>query len=254
MFGKNANDKKEKIRNYINFLIKKIVDEILIDEIVEEINKFSKHGSFFIQESNLYGRINNNEGNDYIAIKCTDKSVVCNYTKWSGSSNINICQTKLKNGNIKVSREEKIDYIHPLDKNSTRRKYNEKIYNDKDFLIYKSEISENEEYDSYSEQLIYNNSSVFDNKLEIEKNWYFIDGTIINYKLKKQNYDFTKFEESYSICEKPYEDDIAIYYNFNGLDRELFSQFMTGQIDLESLILQNKEKQKQIVKEAIKLK
>ena len=227
-----------------------------MEEIVEQIRNFSKYGEIFVQGSTLYGKIIKTEGNDYIEIKTVGRFLFCNYTKWNSTSTISISQTGLKNENVKVTREEKIDYICPKNKNSTDLKKIERIYNDSKFLIYESTINEKESYDSYSEQLLYEESSIFNNSYKVEKNWYFINGTIINYKLQKENYNLKNIEESYSICQKPYDDDFATNYIFTELDKELFIHFMTGQIDLETLILHNKltQKSKKLVTKGIKLK
>lgn len=256
MLRRKKNNIKEKINNYIKFIEKKVIDNDLKEEIINQIHEFTKYGEIFIQGVTLYGKIIKTEGNDYIEIKCAGRFFTCNYTKWNSSAAISINQTGLKNGNVKVSCEEKVDYICPKNKNSTDSKKIEKVYNDKGFIICDSTINEKESYDSYGEQLLYEETSIFNNSYNVEKNWYFTSGTIINYKLQKQNYDLKNIEESYSICEKPFDDDFATNYIFAELDKELFVQFMTGLIDLETLILQNKltQKSKKLITKGIKLK
>lgn len=256
MFGKKKANIKDKMNNFIKFIDRKIVDKDLKEEIINQIREFDKYGEIFIQGVTLYGKVIKTEGNDYIEIRCTGRFLTCNYTKWNSSAAISISQTGLKNGNVKVSREEKVDYVCPRNKNSNDSKKIEKVYNDKGLLIFDSTITEKESYDSYNEQLLYEESSIFNNSYKIEKNWYFINGTIINYKLQKENYNLKNIEESYSICEKPYDDEFATNYIFKELDKELFIDFMTGQIDLENLILQNKltQKSKKTLKKEIKLK
>lgn len=227
---------------YIKFLENLLVDKNLKEEIIEQINIFKDDGKISFDGNNLYGKIINKSGNDYLEIRYENDCFVCNYTKWNGRNNVNISQIDLKNNNTKVNRKEKTEFKCPDDKNNTSIEEIEKIYNKNSKLIYEATLKKDTSYDSLEGHIVYESGSPFSNNFELSKNWYVSSGSIINYRLRKKYfYEQGALEESYSICEGPYHDEYQTIYCFDELNQKLFKDFMTGKISIQEVIVQNKE-------------
>ncbi|MBR6690556.1 MAG: hypothetical protein IKL65_04430 [Bacilli bacterium] len=242
MFKNNKKSYNEEA--YKKFLEGLLVDKDIKEEIFNQIDIFSEDGKISFDGNNLYGKIINKKGNDHLEIRYENEYFVCNYTKWNGRNIVNITQIEIKNKNIKIDKKEKIEYICPDNKNETTIEYLEKIYDSKNKLIYKSYLKGNSSYDSLENSVVYKSDSFWSNNFMLEKNWYIENGSIINYKLSKSYFNGQyDLNENYSVCPGSYSDGFGKYYNFINLDEDLFNLFMTGQINIEQLLEQNKTKE-----------
>ena len=236
-------NKKNKYYNekaYINFLSKIIVDKNIKEEISNQIEIFKEKGSLIFDGNNLYGKIIQKDGNDYLEIKYDNNHLTCNYTKWNNQNTVNISQVNLKNSNIKLYKKEKTEYICPSDENQTDILEIEKIYNKNNNLIYESNLKNNSTYNSFTNQIIYNDVNWRSNRLELDRKWYIKNGSIIKYNLVKVGFENTNdLKETYFICPKAYNNGFQTICHFDHLDPELFNKFMEGKISIEELIKQN---------------
>lgn len=239
----SKNKKKNySIDAYQNFLKGILVDKKINEEICDKVNLFSKEGKINFDGNNLFGKIIQRKGNEYLEVRYENEYLVCNYTKWYGKNIVNITQIPLKNGNVKIDRKEKTEYVCYDDKNETNISELEKIYDCENNLIYESTLETEHSYDSLKSSLIYKNDCWWTNNFELEKKWYIPNGSIIKYKLSKNYMDSNpKISEKYSICSGPVRVYPGICYHFIDLDEELFKSFMSGEITIEKLLKQNKK-------------
>lgn len=94
--------------SYNKFLETLLVDKDIKEEIISQVEIFSK-GKINFDGDNLYGKIIDKEGNDYLEIKYENKYFICNYTKWNSSCIVNITQIPLKNGNVKIEKKKRLN-------------------------------------------------------------------------------------------------------------------------------------------------
>lgn len=227
------------VESYKIFLEQILVDREIKEEILNLIEIFNE-GKITFDGSNLYGKIIDKKGNDYIEIKYQNGFLVCNYTDWAGGKIVNINQVGLKRGNVKVNRREKIEYVCYNYTNQTNVEEIEKIYDKNKNKIYDSKLTYNEEYDATENFINYSNKSCFDNRFELYRQWYIPTGEIISYRLSKSYMDNnSQIEENYSICPGVIVTEYERRYNFEKLDENLFKNFMSGQISIEELLEQN---------------
>lgn len=226
--------------SYIHFLKNLLIDENLKEEIISVLELFNDKGFITFDGNNLYGKIIDKNGSDYIEIKYHNYNFTCIYTDWNRNRSVNISQINLKNNNTKINKSEKKEYICLENQNKTDIEEWEKIYNENNNLVYESNLKQNSSYNSYADKIIYDNESRFENNFELTKNWYIFNGSIITYKLKKENFKNRDYSnESYLICPKVCEEDFQKTYYFDELDQNLFNQFMTGKISIEEVFEQN---------------
>lgn len=236
--------------SYNKFLETLLVDKDIKEEIISQVEIFSK-GKINFDGDNLYGKIIDKEGNDYLEIKYENKYFICNYTKWNSSCIVNMTQIPLKNGNVKIEKKEKIEFVCSGDDNQTSVEEFEKIYDSNNELIYESKLNYDESYNSLNSSIVYKSDSWWSNKFDLEKKWYISNGSIIGYKLSKRyldynNSDNSNLEEYYSICKGSYKDEFngMTVYNFVTLDEELFKLFMSDKITIDELLEQNSQTEK----------
>lgn len=236
---------------YKSFLRRILVCEEVNETLINKIDVFKEDGKINIDGNNLYGKIINKEGNEYLEIRYENNCLVCNYTEWNGSKIISISQIDLKNGNIKINTREKIEYHCFGNENETRVEELERIYDSQKKLICESKLEQDETYDSIESAIVYKDESWWANSFKLEKKWYIPNGSIIMYELsKKYMRDKSKLTEGYFICPGRYYDGCMWRRDFVELDKKLFNSFMTGKITIEELLEQNQniEKNKKKVK------
>lgn len=227
------------VESYKIFLEQILVDREIKEEILNLIEIFNE-GQITFDGSNLYGKIIDKKGNDYIEIKYQNGFLVCNYTDWAGRKIVNINQVGLKRGNVKVNRREKIEYDCYNYQNETNIEETEIIYDKNKNKIYDSKLTYKEKYDATENFINYSNKSWFDNRFVLEKYWYIPTGEIISYQLYKSCMDENaQIKENYSICPGVIVTEYERRYNFEKLDENLFKNFMSGQINIEELLEQN---------------
>lgn len=236
------------IKLYKEFLEQTIVDKSFLFEIITQIDMFYSNGIVKCENSNLYAK-NIGTSPDYLEIRSDYDNLFCSFTEWNGKRIISIHQTKLKNGNVKIVKEERKEYNCNNDKNESERTTIEKIFDQSGKLIYDSELKTNDDYDSLPSSLIYDSVSYFSNNFSLLKTWHIANGSLIRYKLTKNYYrESSEISEMYLLCEKPYEGEQANIYNFYDLDEDLFKSFFTGEITIEELISLNRAYNNQLVK------
>lgn len=242
--------------SYKKFIQKLLVDQRIREEVIEQINLFEENGKILFDGNNLYGKMINKNGTIYLEIKYDKNGFICNYTKWSGGARIKLTQKDLKQSNIRVEREEIVDYISDDENNHSESIESfRKIYDKDNKIIYHETYEENRDYDSYESVLLYTDGC-FTNNIDLERTWYISNGSIIRYNLSKNYfYDQTDLEEGYNICIGPEKrPNDGVYYYFSPLNKELFKSFMTGEITIEKLIEEHRKEQehnKELVKKKI---
>ena len=100
--------KKYDIDSYKDFISKYVVDEGIKNEIIKQIERFSKEGLIIICGREFCGKIRNITDEDYLEIKDINDCLICNYTKHNLRKRINIVQSKI-NDNIRVNRKEELE-------------------------------------------------------------------------------------------------------------------------------------------------
>ena len=174
---------------------------------------------------------------------------ICTYTKWDLDSIVTIEKETLKGGNYKLTKTDKVKYKTYNYQNTYDIEIEEWIYNLDNKLLYKSKTEIEESFNSYKEQLVYRDDSPFINVVSTEKDWYISNGSIIKYKMNKNEMHSKKgIEEEYLICKKPYKDEFGTTCCFINLSRELFVELMTDKITIEEVLarLNKKEPVKKI--------
>ncbi len=239
--------RKKKVENnvngYILFISKVVKDEKTKKEIIDQLNYFSSNGIINIDGSNLTGKIIDKNGNLYLDIKYGNDKFMCSYTKWNLNSVILIEQEGLKSGNYKITKTDKTKY----DSNNYQNEYSieieEKIYNKTGQILYESERKISEEFNSYKDGLVYKDDSPFKNVIDVEKTWYIKNGSIIKYKMKKNELDSKGgIKESYLICSKPLKTERETILNFSEIPKELYISFMIGELTIEEVLEKLNEK------------
>lgn len=245
--------KKKKIvdLNHYNELIKQIiVDEKIRVEIVEIINCY-KDKSVCFDGNNLYGKKLNKKGNDYLEIKYENYKFSCIYTDWQSKKRVIITQDNLKENQKYINRVE-FNYVETLNDNLENEKDSlrtEKIYDKDNKLIYESNLTQKDRFDSINNFMCYKNDC-FTNIIKLNKKWY-INDVIIQYDLEKQ-YLSDYLYEQYSICPGKIKTDFENLYLFNDLERDLFINFMTGKITIRELLEKNSKKADETAKQYFK--
>jgi len=224
--------KKYDIDSYKEFIAKYVVDEGIKNEIIQQIDKFSKEGLIIICGREFCGKIRNITYEDYLEIKYIDDCLICNYTKHNLRRRISIAQSKL-NDNIRINRKEEVECVS-LDG------YNEIIEQQKIYcgnrLIYESLINNNQDYCLKSGLMIYKVESFTFNRFSLMKKWYFENNSIVLYKMNKDFFEHDKLKESYSICIEPYIKNYNMVYDYEALDVEIFNKLMLGQMSIEEVV------------------
>ena len=233
------------LENYISFIEKEIVDEDIKEKIIEKIKFYSYYGKLYIDKKDLYGIYVNkkdlnrcNPAKEFLEIKF-DYDFICNYSDWSNAKLVNIVQRNLKGGHTQIFKRERVDYRTYNNRNHSTEETIEKIFNYDNCLVYQSKKEEENDFDTYlneANHIIYNNESSQDNILKIEKRWFLSNGSILKYNLKKDYLNNNELEEVYSVCEGPIDNH---KYYFDELDKDLFKQFMLGNITIEELLKEN---------------
>ena len=244
----------EKIANkYIDFIEKSIVDQQIKGKILDVIKYFRFFGQLVIIDGVLYGKTNGTKNHDYLEIRKTKDSIICNYTEWSNKKTINICQFYQKDKNIKINKLEKVEYECTDGQNETSVDEIEMIYDRNSKLIYMSELNKKQNNLYCNNQIKYSDTW-YDNLFTLEKTWFINNNSIIKYKLSKKvmNKD-SELQENHSICYEPIIGEFERFFIYNNLDEKLFKDFMTGNISIETLIEENKklEETKELKKKLI---
>lgn len=252
--------KEYKIAKYKACLDEMLVDEEIKEEIIKLINFYNEYGRLNIDGNSLYGKyINDKDLNyanpvkEFLEIKIDGSIIICNYTDWCNRRVVNIIQNCLKGAHNKI-------YKKTTDESrayNNRNEYNieeiEKIYDEQNNIVYDCKLEKNSDFDTYyakENSIIYNGKTCFENCFNLEKNWYISNGSIIKYKLEKAFLDENDgIYESYSVCPHELKIDNERKYFFVDLDKELFKQFMIGNITIYDLLDKNKEVNKKLVKE-----
>lgn len=236
--------KETNVNAYIKFIEKIIYDKNIKDEIIGEIEKFSKDGIVAIDGNNLSGKILDSEGNLYIDIKYDNGKFICLYTKWDLDSVVVIEKETLNGGNYKLTKTDKVKYKTHNNENKYDIEAEEWIYNLDNKLLYKSKAEIEENFNSYKEQLVYRDDSPFINVVSTEKDWYISNGSIIKYKMNKNEMHSKKeIEEEYLICKKTYKDEFGTTCCFIDLGIELFVELMTGKMTIEEVLVKLNKKE-----------
>ena len=237
--------KYDNCESYKNFIASLLVDKEVREEVLNEISYFEKNGYIYFEGNNLYGRSFEKESPLYLEIRYDQSGFICNYTKWSGRASIKITQGNLKQGNVKVEREEIGNCVSdtPHDHNETIESF-KKIYDKNSKLIYEETYKEDRDYGSYETGLIYKDGC-FRNTFELNRTWNISNGSIIQYKLTKNDfYSDATLQEDYLICEKPVKVPFeGTHYYFDNLNKELFKLFMTGEMTIENVLEEHKKEQ-----------
>lgn len=224
--------KRYDIDSYKDFISKYVVDGGIKNEIIKQIDRFSKEGLIIICGREFCGKIRNITGEDYLDIKYIDDCLICNYTKHNLRKRISIVQSKV-NDNIRVNRKEELECTS-LDG------YNENIEQQKIYfgnkLIYESLINNNQDYYLKPNMMIYNNRSFVFNRFSLMKKWYFENKSIVLYKMNKDFFEHDKLKESHSICIEPYIKNYNMVYDYEILDVEIFNKLMLGQMSIEEVV------------------
>lgn len=236
MFRKKK-EKNNNVDHYVKFISKIVKDEKIKKEIIEQLDIFSSNGKISIDGNNLTGKILDEQGNLYLDIKYENNKLLCSYTKWDINSVVLIEQEGLKSGDYKITVTDKTKYRCFNKKNKYSIKIEERIYNENNQLLYESENMIEEEFDSYSDRLIYVDDSPFVNIVKMEKTWYMPNGSIINYKMSKDElYSKKGIKEDYSICVAPCETLNGTTMYFSSIPKELYISIMTGELTLEDAL------------------
>lgn len=239
------------IESYKEFIKELIVDKKIRDDVLEKINFFNKNGVLFFDGNNLYGKIINKEGNDFIEIKYENQKFNCFYTEWQSKRRVSINQLNLKDNQKHIEIEEKNNYVFPegsMENESSFEKI-EKIYDSNNKLIYESKTNQNDTHNSTKDFVMYKNA-YFHNFLEIEKKWFVPNGTILKYTLTKDLNNEVK--ESYSICPQKINNEFENLYLFNKIDKNIFVDFVTGKITIEEVLKLNKNEAEETYKQHCK--
>lgn len=247
IFSKNKKEtvKYDNCESYKNFISSILIDKDIKEEVLGQINYFEENGYIYFEGNNLYGRSFEKSAPLYLEIRNDQNGFICNYTRWSGRSSIKITQNDLKNGNVKVEKEELGNVLyHDNNRHENTKESFRIVYDKNNNLIYKETLKENREYDSLESSLKYTDAC-FHNNFELVRNWYIPNGSIICYELSKNDfYGVTSLKENYSICESPVKDPFqGVHYFFDILNKELFKSFMIGEISIEEVLEKNKEYQ-----------
>ena len=173
--------KRYDIDSYKDFISKYVVDEGIKNEIIKQIERFSKEGLIIICGREFCGKIRNITDEDYLDIKYIDDCFICNYTKNNIRKRINVFQSRA-NDNIIVSRKEELESTS-LDR-CYERIEQQKIYCGNK-LIYESLITNNQDYYLKSNVMIYNDKSFIFNRFSLMNKWYFSNNSIVLYKMNK---------------------------------------------------------------------
>jgi len=245
--------KKKKVFDTTKY--KELIKQIIIDkEIKKEITdviKYFDKGNIYIDDNNLYGKISDKDGNDYIEIKYDNNKFSCIYTDWNSRKRVIITQDNLKENQKYINRTElcmtkTLPNTLENEKSSVRV---EKIYNKDNILIFESTLKKEDRFDSTDNFMCYIDGC-FDNEIKLNKRWY-INNVIIQYNLEKK-YLSKDLYEKYSICPGKISTDYENLYLFNKLEKELFIDFMTDKITIEEVLEQNKEKAEETAKQYFK--
>ena len=246
-------DKNRGYKAYNKFVSELLVDESIREEVITKISSFLKYGNVCFEGNNLFGKCFDFEKTEYLEIKYDKNCFVYNHTEGVCGTNVKITQYNLKQGNVKVEREEQVNYdIDDKHSHENDIEILKRIYSKDNVLIYEEKYSENRRYIFNNDSLLYSDSG-FGNKIKIEKQWNISNGSIIQYRLRKDFYDDSLLEENYYISEGLYRDPLGFcMYYFDDLDKDLFELFMTGKITIKEVIEKTREKNKQ--KEKIRKK
>ena len=247
IFSKNKKEtvKYDNCESYKNFISNILIDKEIKEEVLGQINYFEENGYIYFEGNNLYGRSFEKEAPLYLEIRNDKNGFICNYTKWSGRASIKITQNDLKNENIKVEKEELGNVLyHDNNRHENTKEEFRKVYDKNNNLIYKETFKENREYDSLESSLIYTDAC-FRNKFELERTWNISNGSIIQYKLSKNDfYNDASLQEDYLICEKPVKVPFeGTHYYFDNLNKQLFKLFMTGEMTIENVLEEHQKEQ-----------
>ena len=247
LFNKNKKDtvKYDNCESYKNFISGLLIDEKIKEEVLNEINYFEENGYIYFEGNNLYGRSFEKEAPLYLEIRYDQNGFICNYTRWSGRSSVKITQNNLKQGNVKVGKESFVDYLSDglYDHKETIESF-KKIYDKKNKVIYEETYREDRDYESYESGLIYSDAC-FNNIFQLERTWNISNGSIIQYKLTKNDfYNDASLQEDYLICEKPVKVPFeGTHYYFDNLNKDLFKLFMTGEMTIENVLAEHQKEQ-----------
>lgn len=241
--------KDKKISQYKETINNLIKDEEIKEEILNKIDFFIHIGKVKIDGNNLYGKIAHQNETDSLIINNDIFNFMFNYVESNVifRKTINISQEYIKGGNHKITKYEKRDYRCCNNQNKISSKETEKIYNLKNNLVYDSVLQKEYDYDTYPEYMEYNDSRNCENSFHLEKNWYIPNGSIIKYRLGKNFMsENSNIYENYYICPFPTLNEVNDKIcKFKNLEENLFNSFMTGKINIEELLEQNKKNNKQ---------
>jgi len=222
---------------YDTFLQKIIVDKKILDEILTEVDSFYKDGCVVIEGNNFSGRKSSKNGSDYLKISYENNTFICHYTKYNSKFVFNIIQTFFNN-HIKIDKYENVRCKCAGNHSEDRVVEYHWIYDEEKRLLFESIFNEVKDYDVSNFQLQYCDSTL--NKFNLQKKWYFPNGSIVNYRVSKNYFsDNNNLKEQYSICEKPITINYVKRFCFSDLDEELFKKLMQGEMNIFDVIKEN---------------
>lgn len=237
-----------KLNQFKEYLSNFIVDEEIKESLLFSIDFYHSNGKLYLDDRYLYGvYINTNDLNratpakEYFEIKIDGGCLICNYSNSSINKIVNIIQRNIKGGNTKITKKVTEDARCYNNENFVSVTETEKIYNYQKSLVYESTIENNSNYYTYDKEdsdMTYGEKPDT-NTFNIVKKWYIHNGSIIKYQLTKDYmFDEQDLQEKYLICIEPDQDTLATgtICHFTELDKDLFKKFMTGYINIETLI------------------
>jgi len=231
---------KKKSDKFILKLEKLCIDSEIKKDIIYKIQFYEEYSKLYIKDNVLYGTYINKcdlnratPAKEFLEIKIFDNNLICNYSEDSNRRIINIIQNTLKGGHTRVCKKIETKGFTYNQNNKIDIEQTEEIFNYQNELIYKSNLNQQSDYDTYPERdsnIIYATEH-FDNYMLLEREWYTPEGVKLKYKLTKSfNGKNDKINENYLICKCIKCSDTGIEYRYEDINRETFKEFMAGKI------------------------
>lgn len=221
--------KKYDLYSYKEFISNIIVDDGIKNEIINQIDLFTKDGLIIICGKELCGKMRGLNEN-YLELKYINNCFICNYTKNNARRVINIVQNK-NNDIIKIDRKEVLEC--PTYNNHSEIFELQRLYSNNK-MIYESLITNSQSYILDNCNIKYNTGFLF-NGFNMTKKWYFSNNSIVQYRIKKDYYKGL-IHEDYKICLEPLKKDYNMVYDFESLDVEVFNDLMLGKISITEVV------------------
>jgi len=192
---------KKKIDKFIEKLDKLCLDSEIKKDIHYRIGYYNQYGNLYIKDNELYGTYINKcdlnratPAKEFLEIKIFDNNLICNYSEDSNRRIINIIQNTLKGGHTRVCKKIETKGFTYNQNNKIDIEQTEEIFNYQNELIYKSNLNQQSDYDTYPERdsnIIYATEH-FDNYMLLEREWYTPEGVklkwqILTFFMKLQN-------------------------------------------------------------------